>query len=131
MATVNGARPAGDPDGLGRIDVGRRADLVLLDLDSLQFTPLNDPGRQVVLGSTTLTVASALVGGRWVLRDRRLTGIDEAAILAEARELGAGIVARHDPAFEIGRQLLEGVRAGWLEAMRADVGVERKPTLGR
>jgi hypothetical protein len=85
----------------------------------------------VVLGSTTLAVDSVLVGGRWVLRDRRLTGIDEAAILAEARELGAEIVARHDPAFEIGRELLEGVRAGWLEAMRADVGVERKPTLER
>ena len=103
MATEGGAAAAGDRDGLGRIEPGRRADLVLLDLDSIPFTPLNDPLRQLVLGSTTLAVDSVLVGGRWVLRDGRLTGVDEAAILAEARELGAEIVARHDEAFEVGR----------------------------
>ncbi len=126
MATANGSAAAGDPDGLGRIEVDRRADLVLLDLETLPFTPLNDALRQLVFGSTTLAVDSALVGGRWSLRGGRLTGIDEDAILAEARELGAGIVARHDDAFELGRELLAGVRAGWLEAMRTDVGVERK-----
>ena len=74
MATANGAAAAGDRDGLGRIEPGRRADLVLLDLDTLPFTPLNDPLRQVVLGSTTLAVDSVLVGGRWVMRSGRLTG---------------------------------------------------------
>ena len=60
------------------------------------------------------------------MRAGRLTGIDEAAILAEGRETGTAIVSRHDDAFELGRELLAGVRAGWLEAMRTDVGVERK-----
>ena len=126
MATANGAAAAGDREGLGRIEPGRRADLVLLDLDTLPFTPLNNPLRQVVLGSTTLAVDSVLVAGRWVMRAGRLAGIDEAAILAEGRETGAAIVSRHDDAFELGRELLAGVRAGWLEAMRTDVGVERK-----
>jgi 5-methylthioadenosine/S-adenosylhomocysteine deaminase len=126
MATSGGAAAAGDRDGLGCIEPGRRADLVLLDLDTIPFTPLNDPLRQVVLGSTTLAVDSVVVGGQFVMRDRRLTGIDEHAILAEGRELGAAILGRHDEAFEIGQQLLAGVRAGWLEAMTTDVGVERK-----
>ena len=99
---------------------------MLLDLETLPFTPLNNPLRQVVLGSTTLAVDSVLVAGRWVMRAGRLAGIDEAAILAEGRETGAAIVSRHDDAFELGRELLAGVRAGWLEAMRTDVGVERK-----
>ncbi|HEY4347236.1 MAG TPA: amidohydrolase family protein [Gaiellaceae bacterium] len=126
MATANGAAAAGDREGLGRIEPGCRADLVLLDLESLPFTPLNDPLRQVVLGSTTLAVDSVLVGGSWSLRGGRLTGIDEAAILAEGREVGREIVGRHDEAFEIGRELLAGVRSGWREAMTADVGAERK-----
>jgi 5-methylthioadenosine/S-adenosylhomocysteine deaminase len=126
LATDGGAAAAGDRDGLGRIATGRRADLVLLDLESLTFTPLNDPLRQLALGSTTLAVHSALVGGRWVLRDRELTGVDEQAILEQARERGGEIVARYDPGFEVGRKLLSGVRAGWMEAMRAPVGVERK-----
>jgi guanine deaminase len=126
MATLGGARAAGDADRLGALEPGRRADLVLLDLESLVFTPLNDPLLQLVLGSTAAAVDSVLVGGRWVLRDRELTGIDEAAVLAEARETGREVVARHDEAFRIGQELLASVRAGWLEAMRTPVGVERK-----
>lgn len=125
MATVAGADALGDA-GVGAIAPGAHADLVLLDLESSVFTPLNDPLKQVVLGSTTLAVDSVLVGGRWSLRGRELTGVDERAILAEAREVGRAVVARHDEGFEVGKRLLAGVRAGWLAAQDADVGVERK-----
>ena len=130
IATAGGATAAGDPGGLGAIEPGRRADLVLLDLDSLVFTPLNDPLRQLALGSTTLAVSSVLVGGEWRVRDGRVTGIDEAAVLAEGRARGAEIVARHDEGFRVGQELLASVRAGWLEAMKTDVGVERKLKAG-
>lgn len=126
MASDGGAAAAGDREGLGRIEPGRRADLVLLDLDTLTFTPLNDPLRQVVLGSTTQAVRAAIVGGRFVLRDGEVTGVDEAEILAIGRELGPEIVARHDEGFAVGKELLASVRAGWLEAMQTDVGVKRK-----
>jgi cytosine/adenosine deaminase-related metal-dependent hydrolase len=126
MATLGGARAAGDAEGLGSLEPGRRADLVLLDLESVVFTPLNDPLRQLVLGSTTTAVDSVLVGGRWALRGRELTGVDEAAVLAEGRATGPELVARHDEGFQVAQQLLASVRAGWLEAMRTPVGVERK-----
>jgi 5-methylthioadenosine/S-adenosylhomocysteine deaminase len=126
MATAGGAVAAGDRDGLGRIETGRRADLLLLDLKTLPFTPLNDPLRQLALGSTTLAVDSVMVGGEWRMVNGRIKGIDEAAVLAEGRARGAEIVARHDEGFAIGQELLASVRAGWLEAMRTDVGVERK-----
>jgi 5-methylthioadenosine/S-adenosylhomocysteine deaminase len=126
IATVGGATAAGDRDGLGTLEPGRRADLVLLDLESIVFTPLNDPLKQLALGSTTLAVSSVMVGGEWRVRDGRVTGVDESAVLAEGRARGAEIVARHDEGFQIGQELLASVRAGWLEAMRTDVGVERK-----
>ena len=125
LATRGGAAAAGDP-ALGTLEPGARADLVLLDLDSLVFTPLNDPLRQLALGSTTLAVSSVMVGGEWRLRDGVLLGVDEAAVLAEGRVRGAEVVARHDEGFRIGRDLLASVRAGWLEAMQTDVGARRK-----
>jgi 5-methylthioadenosine/S-adenosylhomocysteine deaminase len=125
MATLGGARAAGDEGGLGRLEVGRRADLVLLDLDSLVFTPLTRPLNQIVFGSSTTAVHSTMVGGRWVLRDGEVTGVDEPAILAEIREVGAGVLARHEEGFAIGDQLLAGVRSGWLAAQGIDVGVRR------
>jgi 5-methylthioadenosine/S-adenosylhomocysteine deaminase len=126
LATIGGARAAGDADGLGLIAPGRRADLVLLDLESHVFTPLNDPLRQVVFGSTTLAVDSVLVGGEWKVRGHELVTLNETDVLARARELGQEIVGRFDEAFELGRQLLAPLRAGWLEALATDVGVERK-----
>ena len=126
MATLGGARAAGEADALGSLEPGRRADLVLLDLESLVFTPLNDPLRQLVFGSPGRAVHSVLVGGRWTLRAGELTGIDEAGVLAEGRETGPEVVARHDEGFRVGQQLLASVRAGWLEAMRTPLRIERK-----
>jgi 5-methylthioadenosine/S-adenosylhomocysteine deaminase len=126
LATIGGARPAGDKDGLGLIAPGRRADLVLLDLESHVFTPLNDPLRQLAFGSTTLAVDSVLVGGDWKVREGRVVSVHEDDILARARELGPRIVGRFDEAFDLGQQLLASLRAGWLEALRTNVGVERK-----
>jgi cytosine/adenosine deaminase-related metal-dependent hydrolase len=131
MATAGGAQAAGDSAGLGRIEAGRRADLVLLDLDSAVFTPLGRPLHHVVFGSTTTAVSHVMIGGRWVLREGNVTGVDEPAILAEVREAAKSVLSRHDEAFEIGNQLLAGVRAGWLEALASDVGVNRSVPLER
>lgn len=129
MATAGGAQAAGESGGLGRIEAGRRADLVLLDLDSRVFTPFSVPLNQLVFGSTTSAVHSSMVGGRWVVRDGNITGVDEPQILAEIRETAKSVLDRHDEAFEIGEQLLASVRAGWLEALGSDVGVNRSMPL--
>src|SRR5260370_23314494 len=110
MATTGGAAAAGDRDGLGRIEPGRRADLVLLDLDTIPFTPLNEPLHQTVFGSTTLAVDSTMIGGRWVVRNGRITGIHETAILAAVRELGTELPARHDQSFRTGQAPLASPR---------------------
>jgi N-acyl-D-aspartate/D-glutamate deacylase len=129
MATAGGAQAAGEASALGRIEAGRRADLVLLDLDSAVFTPLAKPLHHVVFGSTRTAVRSVMIGGRWVVRDGKVTGVDEPAILAEVRETALSVCARHDEAWAIGEQLLAGVRAGWLEALGSDVGVNRSAPL--
>jgi cytosine/adenosine deaminase-related metal-dependent hydrolase len=126
MATAAGAESAGYADDLGRIAPGFHADVVLLDLESLGFTPLNDPLKQLALGATARDVASVMIGGRWVMRERALIGIDEEAVLDEARERGRDVVSRYDAGFEVGRKLLDALRAGWWEAFSTDVGVLRK-----
>jgi hypothetical protein len=92
---------------------------------------MNDPLQHVVFCSTRTAVHSTMVGGRWVLRDGALTGVDEAGILAEGRELGQGVLARHAEAFELGERLTASVRAGWLEALNTDVGTNRSVPLER
>src|SRR5207244_4701181 len=67
MATRGGAQAAGD-DGLGLLAPGKRADLVLLDLESRVFTPMNDPLQHVVLCSTTTPLRPSVGAGRQELR---------------------------------------------------------------
>ena len=89
-ATQGGARAFGFAGELGVIEPGALADLVAYRLDTIAFTPLNDPVRQLVYAERGSGVDFSMIGGRVVMRAGALTTIDEAKILAEiAREHAA------------------------------------------
>lgn len=95
MATEGGAALMGLAGQAGRIAPGYFADIVLLDLDALSLVPLNDAVNQLVHAEDGGAVESVMVGGTWVLRERRLTRIDEAALVAEVRAAMPEFDARH------------------------------------
>jgi 5-methylthioadenosine/S-adenosylhomocysteine deaminase len=82
-ATQGGAKALGLKD-IGRIEKGWQADLVLLDLNALHYVPLNNLLLQVVFGEDGTGVHSVMVGGRWVLRERRLLSVDVAKLRRDA-----------------------------------------------
>jgi 5-methylthioadenosine/S-adenosylhomocysteine deaminase len=71
---------------VGQIAPGFEADLILLDLDTIAFTPLNDLKRQLVYSENGSSVVMTMVAGRILVRDGKLLTVDEAAIKAEIRE---------------------------------------------
>jgi 5-methylthioadenosine/S-adenosylhomocysteine deaminase len=91
MVTTAGARALGLGDRIGSLEPGKRADLVLLDLDRPHLTPMFDVYAHLVYAVGRDDVRSVLIDGRFVLRDRELTTLDEPAILADARALGVRI----------------------------------------
>ena len=93
MATAGGARSMGMADGLGALEPGRRADVILLDLDAFGYVPLNDPVRQVVYTETGASVRTVLVNGRVIVDEGRLTTLDLPALRAEAREIAREVLA--------------------------------------
>lgn len=128
MGTVMGARAAGMGERLGQIAVSQRADLVLFDVDTVPFIPLNNPLHHLVYCLPSHSIDTVLVEGRVVVRSGMLTAVDERALLAEAQELGRGFVERSSFAFEVGRQLLPSVTEGYRRALRRDVGIHRHIT---
>jgi 5-methylthioadenosine/S-adenosylhomocysteine deaminase len=94
-ATLGGARSALLEQTTGSLEVGKAADLIMLDLMSYAFTPLNHIDRQLVFSENGSSVELVMVAGEIVMRDGRLTRIDEAEILAEIRERVPALLAEH------------------------------------
>ena len=94
MATIDGARALGWDDEIGSLEVGKRADFVLFDLDHFEWTPYDDPLQALVWSVSPASIAETWVDGRPLYRDGRVATVDEPALRAEARERGAAIVRR-------------------------------------
>jgi 5-methylthioadenosine/S-adenosylhomocysteine deaminase len=100
MATIHGARALGLEDEIGSLEPGKRADLVIFDLDLPEWRPLLDPVNTLVYSASGASVRTVLVDGRVLLDDRRVTMIDEREVLTHVERLAkpylvrAGLAAR-------------------------------------
>ena len=120
-----GARAMRSPVPIGRIAAGHQADLIMVDLDTLAFTPLNDLHRQLVYCETGSSVRMTMVAGRIVYEHGQVTTIDERALRAEARELAERRRAADAPALQAAAQWLPYYREMYLKAAGRDVGMQR------
>ena len=118
-----GARAARCPQPLGQVTRGHQADLVLLDLDTLPFTPLNDLRRQLVYCENGSSVKLTMVAGRIVFENNHVQGIDEAAVRAEARDIAARVAAQVTASDT--PEWLPYYRQMYLQAAARDVGMNR------
>ena len=84
-ATLAGARALGRDD-IGRLAPGRKADIVVVDLQKLRIGPYRDPIKALVNCGTGDDVDTVIVDGRTVVEDGRVAGIDEAALRREAQQ---------------------------------------------
>jgi cytosine/adenosine deaminase-related metal-dependent hydrolase len=95
MATDGGARAVQLDGRIGRIAPGQRADIVLYDLATPQWTPVNDPLQQMVFAETGSAVDTVLVGGEVVVAGGKVTAFDADAIIAEAKPMLTAIRTRN------------------------------------
>ena len=92
MATRGGARALGLEDQIGSLEAGKRADLIVVDLSAPRLHPLYDPVSHLVYAAKGADVRHVVVEGRVVMRDRKVTTLDEPAVLAEAGRMRAQVV---------------------------------------
>lgn len=76
MATIEAARAIGLGDKIGSLEAGKRADIILIDLDAPHLTPLYDIYAQLLYAAGREDVATVLIDGRIVMRDRKPSTID-------------------------------------------------------
>lgn len=85
MATIDGARCLGWQDEIGSLEVGKRADLFIMDPWLPNTVSFDDPVVSLVYSATQENISTVIVNGAVVMRERRITTCDEPAILRAAQ----------------------------------------------
>lgn len=93
MATINGARALQLDHMIGSLEVGKRADLIVLDADSPSLTPNFDPHTTIATCVTRADVLHVLVDGNIVVRDRKCQTIDHRSAVSKVKALGKQVLA--------------------------------------
>jgi cytosine/adenosine deaminase-related metal-dependent hydrolase len=124
-ATIGGARSVCLQDEIGSLTPGKKADIVLLDLDASPFVPLNDPCVHLVYAENGSSVTDVLVNGEVVVRDRVLTTIDESAVLSEIALRAPEYLAARDRWEEIAKGYEPHMKALYLHCMERDTSINR------
>jgi 5-methylthioadenosine/S-adenosylhomocysteine deaminase len=91
MATIGGARALHMENEIGSLESGKKADLIVISLNAPNAVPLYDVYSQIVYSLKSSDVQDTIIGGRIVMRDGRVLTLNETAIIAKARELGAQV----------------------------------------
>jgi cytosine/adenosine deaminase-related metal-dependent hydrolase len=94
MATINGAKAMGLADEIGSIEVGKRADLVALDMDKPHLVPAPDPVSAIVFAARGSDVDTVLIDGKIVVQNGHVLTMDEERILREAKQRAAKLYQR-------------------------------------
>ena len=85
MATIRGAQALHLDREIGSIEVGKRADIAVIERDDLHQIPLYNIYSDLVYATKAADVLTVVINGKIVMRDRKLLTLDEAAIKESAR----------------------------------------------
>jgi cytosine/adenosine deaminase-related metal-dependent hydrolase len=84
MATINGAKALGLEHEIGSLEVGKKADLIVIDLERLHTTPSMNPVSTLVYAATGGEVDTVMVDGNIVVAKGQLLSMDEHEIIVQA-----------------------------------------------
>ena len=94
MATSGGAKALGFDTHCGTIEVGKRADLILVDMSTIHNQPVNDVFSQLVHCAKASDVRTVMVNGEVLMRDRKLTRHEDAKLMADGRQANRDLMGR-------------------------------------
>lgn len=96
LATIGGARALGIEDEVGSIETGKKADIVLLNLDEAfnPLLPLENIYSSIVYSGSPQNVDSVMIDGRWVLRKKESRILEAGKVVSDARAELRNLLAR-------------------------------------
>jgi 5-methylthioadenosine/S-adenosylhomocysteine deaminase len=93
MATIEGARALHMEKEIGSLEAGKKADFIIISLDEPNAVPMYDLYAQLAYALKGSDVETVVIGGRVVMRDRKLLTVKEEEVMAKAREYKKTVAA--------------------------------------
>ena len=87
MATINGAKSLLAENEAGSLEIGKKADLIIINPKEIGSIPLHDPISNLVYSMHSTNVESTLCNDKWLMKNRKIMFVDEAEILGEAERM--------------------------------------------
>ncbi|MBW1765334.1 MAG: amidohydrolase family protein, partial [Deltaproteobacteria bacterium] len=94
MATLWGAKVMRLDKVTGSIEKGKKADIIVIDMNSPHLVPLYNPVSQIVYSAKGSDVRDVIVNGRILMRDRKFLSLDLEGIMSKTRDIGRRIGSR-------------------------------------
>jgi 5-methylthioadenosine/S-adenosylhomocysteine deaminase len=93
MATIEGARALHMEKEIGSLESGKKADFIIISLDEPNAVPMYDLYAQLAYALKGSDVETVVIGGRVIMRDRKLLTVNEEEVMAKAREYKKTVAA--------------------------------------
>ncbi len=84
MATIQGARALGLADQIGSLEAGKKADLVILNLNKVNTIPADNVYSQIVYSAQTENVLHVMINGQWVMYQQHIIPYNEQQVIENA-----------------------------------------------
>ncbi|MCD6469233.1 amidohydrolase [Candidatus Bathyarchaeota archaeon] len=94
MATIDGARALGLSDFIGSLEVNKRADIILIDVEKPHLTPMHDIYATLVYSARGSDVDTVIVDGKVLMENRNVNTLNEHEIIKKAEERIQGLLNR-------------------------------------
>lgn len=94
MATIDGAKALMWEDEIGSLEIGKKADFILFDLNNIEWVPYHDPLQALVYSASSATISQTWVDGSVLYKDNKIQTMDENTIHEKALQLAKDAVQR-------------------------------------
>lgn len=94
MVTVNGAKSVLWDDELGSLEVGKKADIVVVNPLSWPMAPVHDCISSIVYCMRSENVVSVMCNGLWIMKNKKIMNADEEEVISKAKEASAELLKR-------------------------------------
>ena len=94
MATIDGAKALGLEEIVGSLQVGKRADVILIDFSKPHLTPSHNPHANIVYSANGSDVDTVIVNGKLLMQARHVKTLDEEEVLQKGQQTASNLISR-------------------------------------